>query len=40
MCVILKDSIRSVIMSGCSVCCRLVGRIFFGFFGGSIVMYL
>ena len=37
---ILKDSISSLVMSGCSVWCKLVGRMFFGFFFGSMVMYL
>ena len=36
----LKDSISSLVMSGCSVWCRLVGLMVLGFFFGSIVMYL
>jgi hypothetical protein len=36
----LKDSISSLVMSRCSVWCRLVGHMIFGFFFGSIVMYL
>ena len=37
---ILKEVISSLVMSGCSVWCRLVGRIFSSFFLGSMVMYL
>ena len=37
---ILKDSISNLMMSGCRVWCRLVGRMFFGFFLGRMVMYL
>ena len=40
MCVILKDSISSLVMSGCIVWCRLDGRMFFGLFLGSMEMYL
>ena len=37
---ILKDSINSLVISGCSVWCWLLGCMVFGFFLGSIVMYL
>jgi hypothetical protein len=40
VCVILKDSMSSLVMSGWSVWCRLDGRMFFGFFLGNMVMYL
>ena len=37
---ILKDSINSLVIARCSVLCRLFGCMFFGFFLGSMVMYL
>ena len=40
MCVILRDSISNLVMSGCNVSCKLVGLMFFGFLLGSMVMYL
>ena len=36
---ILKDSIKILIIAGCSVWCRFLGCIFFGFRLGSMVMY-
>ena len=37
---ILKDSINVLVIVGCSVWWMLFGCMFFGFFLGSIVMYL
>lgn len=37
---ILKDLISSLVMSWCSVWCRLIGLMFFGFSFGNMIMYL
>ena len=37
---ILKESINNLVISGCSVSCKLFAWIFFGFFLGSMVIYL
>jgi hypothetical protein len=36
----LKDSIKVLIIAGCSVWCRFLGCMIFGFRLGSMVMYL
>lgn len=39
-CLILKESISSLVMYGCNVWCRLVVVYFFGFFLVNMIMYL
>ena len=36
----LKESISSLVISGCNVWCWLLGSMCLGFFLGSMVMYL
>ena len=36
---ILNEFMRVLVISGCSVWCRFLGWIVFGFFLGSMVMY-